>query len=977
MNRKSILSRLWMLVVVVLLAACGGGGDDPSTPQPPQPTPSEPSNPDPNVPVLSDVKYELSPSAVLVPADVAKAITNVDLVGRKLTLPASATKPEVGQCLIINTPTALLHDGLLAKVSAVTDNSDGTYTVSYTDAELKDAFKTLEIPEQYIPLNEYVEHIYDANGVELKYIKAFETRASGKEKLKIVLPEVGWPLGETGLELTPKMTIDLALRYVMMYGDYKIDYANVKVDADITVGADLSFELKSGKLVNYRKPLLSIICAGIPVGPVVITPGVEVAAVFKVDGKLSLEASISYTRTVHANVMYQQGSLTGSCSMDPAKADALKYSFGPKYEGTVAYGLSVGPFLGIYGKTFALDIAIDVVKKESVSAKLDLIDFVKKNLIEAEGIKAMDLLARLDGNKWNFAGWEGFMYNQSIALQPNVSLYIVNKGMGDVDLGEMVFPVDSRPIVPQVKIEKDFLTANGENAILKMHMPTKSLLDRDAQFYALWTSKDDAKEEYKAPFDFDANKIDLLEAGNEVEIESKCKLKKGQSYTLKVYMYLWETNVLLYDGKLTVDGEVTLNPSDLDYGWEGGSQTVKVTKVGYPYTTVVVDEPWNKWVSAVVNSEGNIDIAVQPNLTFDYRNGMVRCLFATSNNPGIGEQIQKNVYIKQDPISGVSVSTNELSFTNEGGKQEFTVTNGPSFKYSGVSVSSEGSDWCTVKDVNGTVTVTVQPYTGAEDRECTITYYLSNSKNPGEEDKVVMTVKIIQKGLGDGGAWVDPVYFNFPREGGVNFARYDFGEFNHVHRVSTADWVRGGFSADYEGTNRFKRQLYLAIPPNETGVARRDTIKLLFGPEKETPDDKRYCIPIVVRQEGGTFSNSDLKSLVVGNWHHHIISSSAWQVESNYDLTINEDGTYTEVQVEDNLNGMEWHTNVTETGTYTITGYTIPTSSTLCVQVHVTLNYMRGPTNGEKKQGSLDTTWEVYPHFMRFIEGRSRYYDRQ
>lgn len=985
MNTKTILSKLWMLIIVLLLTACGGGGSDAKDELPPEGGGG--LTPDPNVPVLSDVKYELSPKAVLVPQDVAKQIKKADLVAHTLTLPATATKPEVGQTLIINTPSELLHDGLLAKVSAVTQNSDGSYAVSYTDAELKDAFKMLEIPEQYIPLGQYVEHVYDANGKEVKFTKGWETsasgldnwntRASGQEKFKIKLPEIGWPLGWESLTLTPKMTVDLAMRYVMMYGDYKIDYANVKVDAEVEIGADLALELKSGKLVDYRKPLLSIVCAGIPIGPIVITPGVEIVAVFQVDGKLCLEASISYKRTVHANVMYQQGSLTATSNIDPAAPDALTYSFGPKWEGGVNYGLSVGPFLGIYGKTFALNVGLDVVLRESVSAKLDLIDLVKKNLIEGEIINAAGLGARLDGNKWNFAGWEGFMYNQAIVLQPSATLYVVNHGVGDLKPLEVSYPVDSRPIVPQVKIEKDFLKTKDDYVTLTMHMPKKSLLDNDAEFYAVWTNKDNAKEEYKAPFDFNDEKRDLLNNDNGVDIESKCQLKKGYSYLLKVYMEALGVTVCLYDGKLTVDSEITVDPAELTYEWEGGSQTVKVIKQGYPYSKVVVDEPWNAWVSAVINSEGNIDIAVQPNLTFDDRNGMVRLLVSTNENPGIGEQVQKNIAIKQSGIIGVSYSPRSLEFTTDGGSQEVTITNGPGFRYSGVSVSGEGADWCKVQYVDGTLTVTVEKYQGTEDRECEVVFYLSNSKNPGAEDKCEMKIKVVQKGLTDGGAWVDPVYFNIPREGAVTYASYGFGTFGYLNRAYTGDWLRGGWSADYDSPNRFKNQFYIAIPPNTTGVARRDTIKFLFGATKEVPLDQRYCIPVVVRQEGGTFTYNDLKSLVVGKWHHHIISSSAWQVESNYDLTINADGTYTEVQKEDNINGMEWHTNVTESGTYTITGYSVPESSSLCIQVNVSLNYTSGPTTGTKTAGSRTTTWEIYPHFMRYIEGRSRYYDRQ
>ena len=103
MNTKTILSKLWMLIIVLLLTACGGGGSDAKDELPPEGGGG--LTPDPNVPVLSDVNYELSPKAVLVPQDVAKQIKKADLVAHTLTLPATATKPEVGQTLIINTPS--------------------------------------------------------------------------------------------------------------------------------------------------------------------------------------------------------------------------------------------------------------------------------------------------------------------------------------------------------------------------------------------------------------------------------------------------------------------------------------------------------------------------------------------------------------------------------------------------------------------------------------------------------------------------------------------------------------------------------------------------------------------------------------------------------------------------------------------------------------------------------------------------------
>lgn len=83
MNTKTILSKLWMLIIVLLLTACGGGGSDAKDELPPEGGGG--LTPDPNVPVLSDVKYELSPKAVLVPQDVAKQIKKADLVAHTPT----------------------------------------------------------------------------------------------------------------------------------------------------------------------------------------------------------------------------------------------------------------------------------------------------------------------------------------------------------------------------------------------------------------------------------------------------------------------------------------------------------------------------------------------------------------------------------------------------------------------------------------------------------------------------------------------------------------------------------------------------------------------------------------------------------------------------------------------------------------------------------------------------------------------------
>ncbi len=507
---------------------------------------------DPDVPVLSDITYELSPNAVLVPEETAKSITNVDTLGHKFTLPLSAEAPVVGQTLIINTPSKELHDGLLAMVLAVEETASG-YVVSYRNAELKDAFKEIDIPEQYIPLNDLVEHIYDDEGNEISFSREYITRASGDITYPIVLPEHGWKLGY-GLELTPKMTIDMAMRYVFQFADYEADYIGIKVDADITLGADLSFGVKEKDGMNKRLHLFTLVCAAIPIGPVVLTPSINVDGVLKTDGKISIEASISYTRTVHAKMIYQKGKEPeGTCELEPEAEDALKYSFGPKFEGNIYYGLSIGGNIGVFGKTLAVRARLDALKKESISTKLDLVEMAKEEGV-ASTLLAMTLMpigsslylgaAEIPGMGWNTQAYTDFDYGQAFVYQLGFDFTILGHDVYHVNLPEVTIPTDSRKIIPQFEIDTQKMvniTDEGD-ATLTLHLKEKSLLGPFTKFRAEWKRVGAPKDESPIVSYFDmTGALTYLEAdksGKGIDIVAKSKLKQGETYTLVVYMNL-------------------------------------------------------------------------------------------------------------------------------------------------------------------------------------------------------------------------------------------------------------------------------------------------------------------------------------------------------------------------------------------------------------------------------------------------------
>ena len=234
-------------------------------------------------------------------------------------------------------------------------------------------------------------------------------------------------------------------------------------------------------------------------------------------------------------------------------------------------------------------------------------------------------------------------------------------------------------------------------------------------------------------------------------------------------------------------------------------------------------------------------------------------------------------------------------------------------------------------------------------------------------------------------AWIEPTVIEVPSEGKVTFSTHHYGDYKTVRRVipDGAPWIKGMFSQDYLETNRYKGnnwgQFYIFIPPNETNKARQDTIKFLFAVNKDVPNEKRFCVPVVIKQKAGPFSTANLKNHILGKWHHHIIGTNALTgqpyTESNYDVVFNADGSYREDQHEVGIN-RDYKFEGWEEGTYEITKVEIDDQN--CLRVYLKQSYKYGPTTATAgySSGSRETYFVVYPHFMMWATGRSRYYDR-
>lgn len=554
-KRKKRMKKTMRLMVVMMTivfmaamtASCDEGGDSSSSGQ-------GSLTPDSSIPVMSDIKYELSPQAVIVPESVARQISDVDTLRQVITLPATGDMPEVGQVLIINTPTQQIPEGLLAKVKSVKETSQG-YEVRYDHADLMEAFESIDIPEQYVPLNDRVEHIYDMDGNEVAYTRGDITRASGIQSIELKLPEKA--LGFDGIEITPKMSIDLLMRYVLQAADYEIDYAHCIIDGEITVGGDLTLKkYAESKLLEKYIPLVRITFVPITVGPVVITPWAQLNFIIKAEGAITLEASISYTRSVRADLHYQKGH---GFSVDmkplPEDPDALKYTFGPKFEGGFSYGLGAAVVAGVYGKTFAMGGSFNLLNKYTISTKLDLVALEGGIMDYLEA--CVFPVSTLKGSKWNFAKWEGFTLNQSAVLGFSGNLSVLFKDLKPFNVADINIPLDSSPIMPQVEIkEDDFynLSENGKEVKLTLHHKQKSVLDDLTEFRAEFKplSSGDNKKTIVKYFNFDDETRNWLKSevkGKDVTTNVTVPIEEDESYDITVYMNVVGIDIPIFVGK--------------------------------------------------------------------------------------------------------------------------------------------------------------------------------------------------------------------------------------------------------------------------------------------------------------------------------------------------------------------------------------------------------------------------------------------
>ena len=314
------------------------------------------------------IEYALAEGTTIAPKSLSQYITSVNTNEQTFYISKDVPEeliPTKGK-LIINTPTKVLPQGLLANVISVTETADG-YKAIYTPLGLTDVFQSLNVNIEDLDMGEYVTGIEDEYGNPIQYSV---TKAYASKNFHIDIPEVQWEIAK-GFFVTPQMGADILLKLQLNVDDYVLSTLNVKADATIVWGAD--FELAADVTTSWRKKIMSFYLAAIPVGPILLTPSVDVFAIADVGGKISLTAQVRTTVSSSAWLQYDCINGTNSYSnTSKPEVGPTTCEVGTSAEVSASAGISIGVGIGIFTDIFKAGVSIDAVVNLALSTSIDL-----------------------------------------------------------------------------------------------------------------------------------------------------------------------------------------------------------------------------------------------------------------------------------------------------------------------------------------------------------------------------------------------------------------------------------------------------------------------------------------------------------------------------------------------------------------------------------------------------------------------------
>lgn len=249
-------------------------------------------------------------------------------------------------------PCEAYPDGLMGQIS----NCDpGSGKIYYKKKKLEEVFKSLNL-QAGGEIGQYVKEIRDVSG---KSVPFYTTKAMGKDDIRINIPETNFRNLDDNIGVKIKGTIDLPMLISIVVEDFTLINSSFKINPTFDVSLDLKAEF-GDNIVEKKYPFLTVICGAFIVGPVVVTPLIQLSVYISAEGKLGMTGSVSYKQKSTLQMIYDHNAgfsadakELGTTTSEPFKLGSSLY-----IEGNMYAGLDLSAGVGIFGDALYATVGI-------------------------------------------------------------------------------------------------------------------------------------------------------------------------------------------------------------------------------------------------------------------------------------------------------------------------------------------------------------------------------------------------------------------------------------------------------------------------------------------------------------------------------------------------------------------------------------------------------------------------------------------
>lgn len=245
-------------------------------------------------------------------------------------------------------PCEAFPDGLCAKLSRRQHNDDGTDTIFYSECALEDVFEKLDL-QACGDLVPHVTQLLDGDGNEIPFKV---TKAVGKDRFVIDIPSArlrNWD--ETVIFQINSGRLELDMLLTAVIDDCKLRYFGAKLNPTIDLDIDMEANVQKS-FTDSKHPFLTVICAAYPVGPVIITPLIEISFIIGAEGKVALTAGLKYKQECRLTAICDNGEFDGKIEAVPDDSDGEVITFKNTTtytEADIFAGFDYSAGIGVFG----------------------------------------------------------------------------------------------------------------------------------------------------------------------------------------------------------------------------------------------------------------------------------------------------------------------------------------------------------------------------------------------------------------------------------------------------------------------------------------------------------------------------------------------------------------------------------------------------------------------------------------------------